>query len=289
MYFNDLLARHRIDPGKVLILRHRPHEPRLRKVLPWLAAERPATFNAYQQTQPDPRTEAAMCRADFVASFIGHEPGHAMFVGLYRRGSWRPLTGDEFWQIPEYIEMKSYGMQGFTSARPSLLFFDLLEEAFYREWKGRLIVQWPGLERSWWRWADRNDLAVEAILERSRLEREMPNWRELTLTWTELKLLPSSWKAALSQWRGIYFILDESDGRGYVGSACGEENILGRWMDYARSGHGGNAGLRTRDPSNFRFSILERVAPDLSAEEVNRIEANWKLRLHTREFGLNEN
>jgi len=35
--FKDLLAKHQIDPQTVLILRHTPEQPRLRRVLPWLA------------------------------------------------------------------------------------------------------------------------------------------------------------------------------------------------------------------------------------------------------------
>ena len=117
----------------------------------------------------------------------------------------------------------------------------------------------------------------------------MPPWDELTLTWDELQVLPSKWKAALSEWRGIYFILDESDGRGYVGSAYGGENILGRWLNYASSGHGGNKELRNRDPANFRYSILQRVSPDMEPADIIRLEGTWKDRLHSREFGMNEN
>jgi hypothetical protein len=51
MDLNDLLQAKEIDPEHVLVFRHRPHEPGLRKVLPWLAAEKPDFFNAYQQTQ----------------------------------------------------------------------------------------------------------------------------------------------------------------------------------------------------------------------------------------------
>jgi hypothetical protein len=47
---NDLLSRANVDSTDVLVLRQRPVEPQLRKVLPWLAAERPEVFNAYQQT-----------------------------------------------------------------------------------------------------------------------------------------------------------------------------------------------------------------------------------------------
>ena len=76
---------------------------------------------------------------------------------------------------------------------------------------------------------------------------------------------------------------------GYVGSASGSRNIWGRWADYAKTGHGGNKRLRTRKPENLRFSILERVSPDTPSDDVVRLEKTWKDRLHTKQYGLNEN
>ncbi len=46
MTLNDLLRRQDIDPEAVIVMRHRPHEGELNRVLPWLAAERPEVFNA---------------------------------------------------------------------------------------------------------------------------------------------------------------------------------------------------------------------------------------------------
>lgn len=67
-------------------------------------------------------------------------------------------------------------------------------------------------------------------------------------------------------------------------------NLLGRWRNYAASGHGGNRLLRQRDPANFRFSILQRVSPDMDPADIVRLEATWKARLHTRApAGLNDN
>ena len=118
----------------------------------------------------------------------------------------------------------------------------------------------------------------------------MPEWDTIELTSKELGVLPTRWKSALSHWRGIYYIFDTSDGKGYVGSAYGKDNLLGRWLNYASSGHGGNRLLRGRDPANFRFTILQRVSPDMEADEVIRLESSWKQRLHTRKpFGLNDN
>lgn len=55
----ELLKGKDIDPKRVLVLRHRPYERELNRVLPWLAAERPDLFDAYQRTQGK-RVERAM-------------------------------------------------------------------------------------------------------------------------------------------------------------------------------------------------------------------------------------
>jgi len=284
MELTDLLQRKGIEPRSVLVLRHRPTgEPDLNKILPLLAADKPDLFNTYQQTQP-PTLEKTMLSASYVASFIGHEPGQALFVGLYKIGKTKPLTYTQYWQVPEHIELKKLGMKGFSGTkRPQCLWFDLKLTDFYSEWKGKLIVDWPPPERSWWRRAHRNVMPIHAILEDSALG-------ELDFSWSQLAVLPKRWQAKLAEWRGIYYIFDTSAGKGYVGSAYCADNLLGRWRNYAASGHGGNRLLKQRDPQHFRFTVLELVAPNMEADEVIRRESTWKERLHTRQpHGLNDN
>jgi len=133
-------------------------------------------------------------------------------------------------------------------------------------------------------------MPVLAVSERSVFDAEMPPWDEMSVSWDELAVLPSPWKARLAEWRAIYYILDTSDVKGYVGSAYGDSNLLGRWMNYSARGHGGNVLLRERNPKHFRFSILQRVSPDMDAADVIRLESSWKLRLQTRQpLGLNDN
>jgi hypothetical protein len=92
MNLNDLLKAKDIDPRRVIVLRHRPREPELSKVFPWLAAEKPDVFNAYQQTQGEKleRAMQAMTGTGYVASFIGQGSGKALFVGLYSIAASKP-------------------------------------------------------------------------------------------------------------------------------------------------------------------------------------------------------
>ena len=169
-----------------------------------------------------------MEKTGYVASFMGGEAGKALFVGLYSINSSKLITYNEFWNITANIELKALGMIGSQgNKRNSILWFDLLPTGFYPSWKGKLIVSWPGQERSWWRRAHRNELPIHAIHEDSVFEAEMPEWDTITLSWEELRVLPTRLKSALSQWRGIYYIFDKSDGMGYVGSAYGEEDTSG--------------------------------------------------------------
>lgn len=78
--------------------------------------------------------------------------------------------------------------------------------------------------------------------------------------------------------------------RSISGSASGGDKLLGRWLNYAASGDGGNGLLRGRDPHGFVFSMLQRVSPDMPAEDVVQVENTWKERLQTRApNGLNDN
>jgi len=294
MELNDLLEKHGVDPRQVIVMRHRPDEPGLRKVLPWMIHEEASVFNAYQQSHSGAQEEAMrkLAGKGWIASFFGLVPGEAVFCGLYAIDGYRELDLKAFWSIRENQILRDHGMLGWArKGRERGLWFDLkLSEEFHADWIGRLTVKWPPPERSWWRRAENNKIFVSSIAIESHFAPAMTAWRELVLTWSDLALIPASWKAALREWRGIYLIRDLQDGLAYVGSAYGNENLLGRWQNYAKSGDGGNRLLKGRKPQQFVFSILERLGPDLDPRDVVHIENSWKKRLGTQTpRGLNAN
>ena len=289
MDFNNLLIKNGIDPKGVLILRHSPPEAELRKVLPWLASEHPDVFNAYQSTQY-PRAEAAMAKATYVASCIGHGPGKALFVGLYEQAGSKLITDVDFRALEAVQMLTGLGQNpdpGSTKYRSEYQHFDLRLTATLSEWSGRLIVNWPPPEVGWFKWASKSAFRVHAITEDSLLVKRISHWKEVSLTCDALKVCPEAWKAELRRWRGIYFIFDTVQAKGYVGSAYGDKNIWQRWSTHARRG-GDAKKLKLSDPRNFVFTILEVTNHEMSVDEIVKIESNWKFRLHTIDHELND-
>jgi len=47
--------------------------------------------------------------------------------------------------------------------------------------------------------------------------------------------------------------------------------------------------VRSRDPSDYQVSILEVAGTSTSEEELMTMEARWKMKLQSREMGLNRN
>ena len=288
MDLNDLLKEKGINPSEVLAFRHRPSKPAFNKVLPWLAAEREHLYNGYQETQ-GLTVANAMKRSKYLASFIGNKPSKALFVGLYTIGVCEELTRQQGNQLPMVVELDRLG-ETFRVPKEGydpVFKFDLGLSDVMSEWKGRLVVSWPPPAISWCR-RPKGNMPIVAIHETSVLAAARPTWHEVGLTCEEVLVLPSRWQAALEEWRGVYYIFDTANGKGYVGSATGSENIYGRWKTYATNGHGGNVLLKGRDKNNYKFSILQLVSQDTLPKEVIRLEESWKVRLHTYEpYGLN--
>ncbi|HNT74301.1 MAG TPA: GIY-YIG nuclease family protein [Anaerolineae bacterium] len=105
-----------------------------------------------------------------------------------------------------------------------------------------------------------------------------------------------TWKSALSNVKGVYLIVDTSNGKKYVGSATSEGGIWQRWEDYVNTGHGGNDRLKelmltygVTYADNFQYAILEIADSHATKDYILSREAYWKQALLTRQFGYNAN
>lgn len=143
-------------------------------------------------------------------------------------------------------------------------------------------------------------LVVRNILEKPVMVQEFPGYSNINICFEELKIIvekqEATWKNALSIMKGVYLILDKSNGKHYVGSATGAEAIWSRWSDYIKDGHGSNKELKNvitkkgiAHANNFKFSILEIAGLQSDDNFILAREAFWKKVLLSKEFGYNAN
>ena len=90
------------------------------------------------------------------------------------------------------------------------------------------------------------DCVVEQILPGVFDEDVFPGYDHVNVSWQELNRLlrKEGWQVALENQKGVYLCTDSSNGKMHVGSAYGDEMLLGRWKSYVRMGHGGNVELK---------------------------------------------
>lgn len=166
------------------------------------------------------------------------------------------------------------------------------------EFVGRLVIHFDRKAR----WPYRNGeniqdklWVIETLPEVMRCP-QFPGLMNIQISHKQLQQVIKSgdlaWNGPLSTTQGVYVILDISNGKQYVGSACGQESIWQRWATYADNGHGGNKLLKRlldSDPNyalrHFKYAILEVVGGN--REMIVNREEHWKDILGTRTYGYN--
>jgi len=276
--FFNILQLYGIDTEKIKLVRHANVEI---PILETFQNDR-ERFEAYQSFQKFNKFSSS----NHIAVFAPDKKTTALFLGL--------------WDIKEHLENKNL-----TKKNHSLIdkysfpqkwhkksaWYSLKLNPTTNDLTERLVVEWGGATVAWVQSKDKSVVEIKG-------ESSIGNFQSydmVQLKFSDLKKMVKNqasnitWVTALSSVNGIYLIRDKSNGKLYVGSAYGEKGILGRWISYANSGHGGNTELKPLDSKNFEFSILEILPPILSADEVIQRENRWKEKLGTKEYGLNLN
>lgn len=145
-------------------------------------------------------------------------------------------------------------------------------------------------------------MTVSEILRQPYAGDIFPGYEDISLSFERLETIVkqqrADWKSALASVKGIYLIVDKSNGKKYVGAAYNTTGIWSRWSCYIGTGHGHNddfskiikkSGIEYAR-KNFVFTLLEyrpMKADDLS---IIAREVFWKNALVTRgEYGYNNN
>ncbi|MFC3531813.1 GIY-YIG nuclease family protein [Vogesella facilis] len=243
-------------------------------------------LDIYQATQSQPVFDGC----DQIVSFIGGEGTLATFVGVYR------VAGVELRAEPHWPA--DFLLPAADGPWPYL--YELQPDERFRSLAGRVVIDWGRSALAWHQWANDKDKEVVEVLPAGYVS-EFPGYLDLVLSHHELReiiahpLANRRWHQMLSAVAGVYLIVDGSTGKQYVGSAYGQEGILGRWKQYAANGHGDNKQLvellhaDAAHARHFRFSVLRTLPRDLPSREVIAVENLYKTKLGSRDFGLNAN
>lgn len=176
-------------------------------------------------------------------------------------------------------------------------------EAFqeYDKYIGRLVVRFKNQSQNLVRNATSvmEKCEVVEILPRIHDNDYFPGYDNVNISWDEMSRVTKKegWRTALQNQKGVYLISDISNGKMYVGSAYGENMLLGRWESYISTGHGGNKALKELNKKlgedyikkNFRYSILDIFKATIPDQQIIEREAWWKDVLQTRKYGYNHN
>ncbi len=294
MNLHTILGTIDIPREDIAVMLHVSDKPRLHRALPILASEQPALFDAFQN-QHGPNVEATLMKRGHVASFVNLRSDEYAFAGLFKITDRNFRSMQELDADPDRTVLREkYGDVSFVElgAKTGLhgrTVFSLFRCAELGDLRGRLVVQKNQAPRQYRFLAENIDAPVIEVSRESQLVPPPPNWQEFIVRADDLGTLPYSWQVRLSGWRGVYLITDEEDGARYVGSAYGSDNLLGRRRAHVAREKGVTVELGRRNTNAFRFSILQLLLHDADAADVYAIETSWKLRLHTRAWGLNKN
>lgn len=277
--FNTVLSESGLDPRDVRLMRHQHvADSGLTPYALW--RDNRAEFERYQSAQR--ASSRARFASRYWASFVVLPDGSTMFVGMYEIFAHAPAPDD--WVDPLHRKSRQQ-----MNIEIDLYEFRSMPE--FEHLEGCLKIDWGLGARSWAQRADSKKSGNKRIVELTEGFREpdFPGFTNFIGNLGSLPNLPRSWIAALSASRGVYLLTCPRTREQYVGAAHGDDGFWGRWESYIATGHGGNVGLKSRDPSDYQVSILEVAGSAATVEQIIDLEQLWKQKLQSREMGLNRN
>jgi hypothetical protein len=273
--FNTILKEAGLPLSDVRLIRHKDRRASRGRTPYELWRDSRPQFDLYQSMQDS--SNGKKLTAPYWAVFIANLNNETMFVGVYAVKHRGPLEQDT----------PNPHMDGIAEAG-SCDSFDLMLQATLSDLIGKLFINWGPAPLAWVQYADRNDKPVTELRPAFQ-EPAFPGFLKFIEPLSQLDNLPQSWIAALGASRGVYLLTCPKTKEQYVGSATGEAGFWGRWQDYVHTGHGGNVGLKSRNPSDYQVSVLEVAGTAETPDDIRKMEGRWQSKLQSQQMGLNRN
>ena len=237
-----------------------------------------ALFKEWQSEQSDSK----MKNVDYLVVFLAEEGCECRFIGVYRNYGPKRATGNG---VSEYAIEEVEGFEGL---------------------KDKVVIDWGKGTLSWmqnWQ-STKNVRRIDQV----NTDDDIPyfiRYEDVILSFSQLQKVveDKEWKSKLESLNCVYMILDKETGKQYVGVTYKDmkpgikNGILGRWTEYAQTGHGNNkllvALLEDKGISyaeqNFQWTILETLPLNVTPKVAIDRESLYKKKFGTREHGYNEN
>jgi len=235
-------------------------------------------FKEWQSEQSDSK----MKNVDYLVVFLAEEGCECRFIGVYRNYGPKRATGNG---VSEYAIEEVEGFEGL---------------------KDKVVIDWGKGTLSWmqnWQ-STKNVRRIDQV----NTGDDIPyfiRYEDVILSFSQLQKVveDKEWKSKLESLNCVYMILDKETGKEYVGVTYKDmkpgikNGILGRWTEYAKTGHGNNKllvalleekGISYAD-QNFQWTILETLPLNVTPKVAIDRESLYKKKFGTREHGYNEN
>ena len=177
-----------------------------------------ALFKEWQSEQSDSK----MKNVDYLVVFMAEEGCECRFIGVYRNYGPKRATGNGF---SEYAIEEVEGFEGL---------------------KDKVVIDWGKGTLSWmqnWQ-STKNVRRIDQV----NTGDDIPyfiRYEDVILSFSQLQKVveDKEWKSKLESLNCVYMILDKETGKQYVGVTYKDmkpgikNGILGRWTEYAKTGH----------------------------------------------------
>ncbi len=280
MCFSDILNKAGIDPARVKLIRHALTDKGFK-----------ACYDKNMVYEYTCHQKLGFSKGfDYWAIFISGEGTLAKFYALYKVCSAVPDSADLAPKGLPDCEAKGYVGENAV--------FLLEPVEALKDYEKRLTIDWGKSTRMWHQRGTTEKPVVSLQMDEKKV---FSGFEDLVLTYDELKeivcnpVVYEAWHAALASVYAIYLIVDRETGKQYVGSAYGSGGLLSRWSCYVETYHGHNKRMRElicdypERFHSFQFSILQILPKTLTADDVVSVESQYKRKLLSIEFGMNDN
>lgn len=184
--------------------------------------------------------------------------------------------------------------------------YDLKKMDLFNQYSERLIIEYSkkqGPKQAKIGIENIETIKVVSILEKKYVKTSQlfEGYHKVSLPFLELKKIIMSnvdnWRILLENVNCIYSIVDETNGKIYIGSTYNKNGTWSRWSEYVyTNGHGNDCELKQLVESqpdyakNFRFSIIEVfLNKDDTSPYILERERYWKEVFRSKIFGYNDN